>query len=75
MDLPGFSSKGIDVYLQGSHESLFSDPGEEHYSSIPVTGEVYVSLRYEMRSNKFEVQVHSANNIASADPKKGSSDP
>jgi len=60
---------------KGSHESLVSDPGEEHYSSIPVTGELYVSLRYEMRSNRFEVHIHSANNLACADAKKGSSDP
>lgn len=52
-----------------------NEHGEDHYSSIPVTGELYVSLRYEMRSNKFEVHVHSANNLASADPKRGSSDP
>ncbi|XP_078372421.1 uncharacterized protein LOC144656073 isoform X3 [Oculina patagonica] len=60
---------------KGSNESLLSDPGEEHYSSVPVTGEVFVSLRYEMPSKKFEVHVHSANNLACADAKKSSSDP
>ena len=47
----------------------------EHYNSIPVTGELYVSLRYDMGSNKFEVHIHSANNLACADPKTGFSDP
>ena len=62
-------------FFQGSNESLQSDPGEEHYSSVPVTGELFVSLRYEMPSKKFEVHVHSANNLACADAKKSSSDP
>jgi len=60
---------------RGSNESLLSDPGEEHYSSVPVTGELFVSLRYEMPSKRFEVHVHSANNLACADAKKSSSDP
>lgn len=59
---------------KGSRESL-NEVEDEHYSSIPVTGELYVSLRYEMRSNKFELHIHNANNLASADPKKGTSDP
>ena len=63
------------MFFQGSNESLVSDPGEEHYSSVPVTGELFVSLRYEMPSKKFEVHVHSANNLACADAKKSSSDP
>ena len=49
---------------------------EENYcSGIQVTGELFVSMRYEMRFNKFELHVHNANNLASADSKKGSSDP
>ncbi|KAJ7363523.1 calcium ion-regulated exocytosis of neurotransmitter [Desmophyllum pertusum] len=60
---------------KGSTESLSSDHGEEHFSRLPVTGELFVSLRYEMPSKKFEVHVHSANNLACADAKKSSSDP
>jgi len=63
------------LFYQGSNESLLSDPGDEHYSSVPVTGELFVSLRYEMPSKKFEIHVHSANNLACADAKKSSSDP
>lgn len=60
---------------KGSSESLLSEPGEEHFSSVPVTGEVFVSLRYEMPSKRFEVHVLSANNLSSADAKRSSSDP
>ncbi|XP_068698307.1 synaptotagmin-like protein 2 isoform X2 [Montipora foliosa] len=58
-----------------NHERILSEHGHEHYSGIPVTGELYVSLRYDMQSTKFEVQIHSANNLACANPKSGSSDP
>lgn len=63
------------TFAQGSSESLLSEPGEENYSSVPVTGEVFVSLRYEMPSKRFEVHVLSANNLSSADAKRSSSDP
>lgn len=64
------------AYPKGSPESLICDMEEENYGSgIPVTGELFVSMRYEMRFSKFELHVHSANNLASADSKKGSSDP
>lgn len=56
-------------------ESSSCEQEYEHYNSIPVTGELYVSLRYDMGSNKFEVHIHSANNLACADPKTGFSDP
>ncbi|XP_022799657.1 synaptotagmin-like protein 4 [Stylophora pistillata] len=60
---------------KGSSESLLSEHGEEHYNSVPVTGELFVSLRYEMPSKRFEVHVLSANNLSSADAKRSSSDP
>ena len=48
--------------------------GEDLEDKIIISGEIFVSLYYDIKTKIFAVHVHSANNLAAVDTKKDTSD-
>ncbi|XP_059154640.1 synaptotagmin-like protein 5 isoform X2 [Physella acuta] len=55
--------------------SVYSDAGEVNYGKIPVTGDIFFNLNYNVKSSALEIHIKQCRNLAPVDTKHGRSDP